>query len=75
MCRLGLFGNDQLQMMTQGGLNRGDILVGHADFVRQRAEHLFRIFQRGKSARAETLVLGLQLLQHVQTRAFLRLLL
>jgi len=62
-------------MMPQGRLDGGDILVGHADAVHQRTQHMPGLPQSGQRSGAETLVVGLKLLQHMQARAFRRLLL
>ena len=67
------FSQDQLQVMTQGGFHRRNISVRHANPVGHRTEHLFGLLQRGQGAGAETFVFGLQLFEHVETRAFLRL--
>ena len=54
--------------MAQSTLDGDDILVRHADAVRERAERELGLLERGLRARAETLVAGLQLLQHVEPR-------
>ena len=71
----GLLGDDELQVMAEGGFDGGDVLVRHADFVGERAEDLFGVLQRGERAGAEALVFGLQLFQDVQAGAFFGLLL
>ena len=35
-----LLGQDQLQVMPQRGFNGRDVLVRHADFVRERTENI-----------------------------------
>ncbi len=66
---LRLFSQDELQMVAQGRFNRHHVLVRHADFVGQRPEHIGRCLEGGKGAGTEAFVFGLQLFQHVQTRA------
>ena len=66
--RLRLLGQDQLQVMAQGGLDGRDVLVGHANLVGQRAQHMLRLLERGERARAEAFMVGLQLFQDVQPR-------
>ena len=72
---LRLLGQHQLQVMAQGRLDGRDVLVRHANLVGQRAEHMLRLLERGERAGAEALVVGLQLLEHVQPGAFPGLLL
>jgi len=55
--------------MTQGGFDGCHELIGHANLVRQRSQHVLRLLERGERADAEPLVVGLQLFQHVQPGA------
>ena len=70
-----LFGQDDLQVMAQRRFNRRHVTVGHADFVRQRTEHLRGLVQRRQCSGAESLVLHLQLFEHVEAGFLFRLLL
>ncbi len=69
----GLLGEDELEVMAQGGFDGDDVLIGHADLVRQRAEHGLGLLERGERAGAEAFVRFLKLLQHVEAGAFLGL--
>ena len=48
---LGLLGENQLQVMAQGGLDGGDKLIRHADSVRERTEHVLGLFEGGERSR------------------------
>ena len=72
---LRLFGQDELEMMAQGSFDGHDILIGHADLIRQRAEHVLGLLEGGERAGAEAFVAGLQLFEDVEPGTFLRLLL
>ena len=47
--RLRLLCQDELQMVAQGGFNRHDVLVRHADFIGQRTEDIGRRLEGGKA--------------------------
>ena len=69
MRRLRLLRQHQLQVVTQGSFDGRDELIRHPNPVHQRAQHMLRLFEGGERAGTETLVGGLQLLQHIEPRA------
>src|SRR5258708_39822655 len=71
---LRLLGEHQLQMVAESSLDCDHELVWNADLVRQRAKNMLRLLERSQGPGAESLVLSLQLIQHVQARPFARLL-
>ena len=70
-----MLGQHQLQVMAQRRFNRRHKLVRHVDFIRQRAEHMLGLFERGQGPGAEAFMFGVQLLEHLQAGTTFRLLL
>ena len=68
------FGEDELEVMTEGGFDGGDVWVGDPNFVGQRAEDLVAVVQGGEGAGAEAFVFGLELIEDIQAGTFLGLL-
>ena len=60
-------------MAAKRGLNRTNQVLRHANLVGQQAKRSLRFLERGLRPGTDTLIGGLQLLEHVEPRAFLRL--
>ena len=71
---LGLFGEDELEILAQRGFDGGDVLVGNADLVGQRTEHALALFQGREGPGPEALVLGVELFEDVEPGLLLGLL-
>ena len=64
---VGTLSEDELEMVTKGGFDGGDVLVGDADFVGERTEDGFGFVERGEGAGAETFAVRFKLPQDVET--------
>src|SRR5207302_126596 len=58
----------------QGGLNGGDVLIGHADAVGERTQHGLALLEGRQRPGTEALMLGLQLFEDIEAGALGRLL-
>src|SRR6266700_6845514 len=64
----GVFGQDKLQVVSEGALNRGNVLVSHANAIGQRSKNRLALLQGGESAGAKAFVLGIELFEQREAR-------
>ena len=70
----GILRQNELQMVPQRRFNRGNEFAGDANLVGERPEHGIGLTQGREGAGGEALVLGVELFEHIQAAALLRLL-
>ena len=63
---VGLFCEHELKVLSERGFDGGDVLIGNADFVGERAQHVLGGLQHGQGAGAKAFVSFFELFEHAE---------